>query len=227
MSSVIIPSLGLDPSLIERFFTSVDYGVLAPMIVMANKDAKRNLGVAGAWNHGISKTPNSKWWLIVNEDVWFNPGQLQNLCGLADQLCDDCHVIYADTGFECFVWTHRGHREIGTFDENFWPLYYEDNDMRIRLALAGNLTRSAGIKVNHGKPKVGGPNYEGLVKGCGLFNREYLLRKWGSLDEPMWDNPFRAVGRTPRMWTLERERRTQLEAIWNTFFAMPDPSIYT
>ncbi len=43
------------------------------------------------------------------------------------------------TGWSCFALTASAVKTIGTFDENIYPVYYEDQDYEWRLELAGNL----------------------------------------------------------------------------------------
>lgn len=41
------------------------------------------------------------------------------------------------TGWSCFALTARAVREVGTFDENIFPVYFEDQDYEWRLHRAG------------------------------------------------------------------------------------------
>jgi GT2 family glycosyltransferase len=41
------------------------------------------------------------------------------------------------SGWSCFALTARAARAVGRFDENIYPVYFEDEDYELRLGLAG------------------------------------------------------------------------------------------
>ena len=101
-----------------------------------------NLGCADGWNTIIKSFLFSPYWVIVNDDVSFMPGLLQEL--------HDCYENNKDAGLihgnPCFLpyLTKFGSydmflirdwvvKEYGLFDVNYYPAYYEDFDHIIRL----------------------------------------------------------------------------------------------
>jgi GT2 family glycosyltransferase len=211
--AMIIPTTGLDPGLLARLRDSIDH----PFDVRVMNNRYENQGVAASWNRAPDFFKAHKWWLIVNDDCWFEPGGLAQICHSADLMCESCHVIQTNEAWPCFVWTAKGCREVGNFDENFWPAYYEDTDYIVRLKLAGwKVGTVPGITVHHGKPYHGGQNYNAMKDGCGLFNRAYFIKKWGSLDPKPTSDPG---------WHLDPKRRKQMEPIWDTFINMPGAAI--
>ncbi|NBT76746.1 MAG: hypothetical protein EBT15_12455, partial [Betaproteobacteria bacterium] len=84
--------------LCDRMLASIDYPVQDLMIIDNKPDGwepakpdnvqrifhiqlPQNLGVAGSWNLAIKCSPFAPSWLIVNDDVMFEPGALEIMAG--------------------------------------------------------------------------------------------------------------------------------------------------
>ena len=251
MNCLLVPTLALDLSLLDRLADSIDYPIKDKVIINNGRrgalsewkqrhpgwrvvSAGRNLGVAGSWNMAPILWPDDDAWLLVNDDVVFDAGCVELISDTAREQAKNVPVLFLNNThwFYCFVWTRKGLNQFGTFDENLWPAYYEDCDMRLRYNLAGvkhAYIANPACPLKHGKPKPGGMNYNAVINGCGLFNREYFLRKWGSLDEtkPAFKTPFNNPQMGTGDWMLEEHHRNLRMALWNTFLSMPTPSIYT
>lgn len=80
----------------------------------------------------------------------------------------------------------------------------------------------------HGKPKTGGTDYNAMIQGCGLLNRQYWLRKWGSLDyeTPTYHTPYKDHRLAVNEWVYYVEERIQRRVLWDAFMNLPNPSIY-
>lgn len=254
MNVLFVPCLGLDTTLLERLANSIDYPIKykvafnnGPVGALNEFEAKHpdwrvitpnlgNRGVAGSWNFCPKLFPDEDTYLIVNEDVWFTPGCLEILCKCADKYgkCQPLIMVNETNGFYCFIWTKYGATVHGTFDENFWPAYYEDWDMVTRHKLAGIGYGYAlpeykfGVVVKHGKPRVGGTNYNALIQGTGLLNRAYWFKKWGTVTPPeaVYKNPYKDRRIDPNEWIYYPEHRAKLQILWDTFMGLPKPSIY-
>lgn len=114
------------------------------------------LGVAGAWNYGLRELflrEDAKKVLVVNQDVILRPDTYEVLNSepggfvtavSAHQFLDPLEY-QRDSGydkrphpdFSCFRISRDCYREVGEFDENFYPAWFEDNDYHIRMAKAG------------------------------------------------------------------------------------------
>lgn len=242
MNVLFVPTLALDITLLDRLAASVDYHI--PQKVVWNNggvgrlwlwqqnhpdwrvlDSGANIGCAGAWNMAPSLYPNEHCWLISNDDQVFQPGCLEKLCRQSDLVAHVEPIVFLNEhrAFDCFVWTKLGLQDFGTFDENFWPAYYEDWEYRLRLNLkcAGRF-HIGWTNVKHGKPHPAGENYTSLINGCGIYNREYFMRKWGCIGPDVNKVTLQAPS-----WTLDKEGRRKRWDIWETFLSMPNPSIYT
>lgn len=246
---LFVPCLSLDTSLITRLADSIDYpltkvafnngpedalekfGDTHPWIIIDSRTG--NKGVADSWNTCAKMFPNEPSWLIVNEDCWFLPGQLEKICECADANPNE-PVIFLNSSqaFYCFVWTAAGRKEFGEFDANFFPGYYEDCDYRVRMQLKGKTDYVYALEsepvVPHGKPRTGGVNYTAMLQGAGLINRAYWKRKWGSLDfeEATYQTPYNDHRLGVNEWVWDPAHRAKLFPLWETFMSLPSPSIY-
>lgn len=250
MQTLCVPSIGLDDTLLDRLADSIDFHI--PWKVAVNngplgaldgfarrhrdwfiKEPGNNLGVAGSWNFCATLFPDEPTILLMNEDAWFLPGQLEQMCRCADANHDAPIVHLNDSNaFYCFVWTKAGRDKFGTFDENFWPGYYEDDDMRVRHRKDGIYTYPYALQgqtpVPHGKPRTGGMNYNAFIQGCGLFARAYWLKKWGdfNFEKAVNQTPYRDHRLKPSEWVWDPAHRAKLHPIFETFMSLPNPSIY-
>lgn len=253
MNTLFVPTLGLDLSLLERLAASVDYPVRSKVVFnngepgscdsfrdrhpdwQVKESAFGNLGVAGSWNFCAKMFPEEKSWMLMNDDAYFLPGYLETIANCARQH-EDQPIIYLNNSnaYYCFVWTAKGRREIGDFDENFWPAYYEDCDYGVRLRRLGYNGYVYAIQdkdpLPHGKLKTGGINYNAMLQGCGLLNRYYWLRKWGNQDfqsdNSTYETPYKDQRLTVDQWVWKPEEREMRKRIWDAWMALPNPSIY-
>lgn len=252
MNVLFVPSIGLDVSLLERLATSIDFPVEHKVAynngpsdaLEAFGDAHPdwtviepvcgNRGVAGSWNDAAKLFPEEDSILLVNEDAHFLPGYLKRICELAD-LCPGAPLIHLNdsNAYYCFVWTKIGREKYGTFDENLWPAYYEDCDMRIRHRLMGVTGYPYALQglppMPHGKSRTGGVNYSAMIQGCGLLNRDYWQKKWGGYNQhevALYGTPYKDQRLTPKDWVWYPEHRAKLYPLWQAFLEAPSPSIY-
>uniref|UniRef100_A0A6C0DWQ3 Uncharacterized protein n=1 Tax=viral metagenome TaxID=1070528 RepID=A0A6C0DWQ3_9ZZZZ len=101
-----------------------------------------NLGCADGWNTIIKSFLFSPYWVILNDDVSFMPGFLEELYECSENN-KDAGLIH---GKPCFLpeLSHFGSfdvflirdwtvKEYGLFDVNYYPAYFEDFDYMMRL----------------------------------------------------------------------------------------------
>jgi len=251
MNVIFVPTLGLDLSLLERLANSVDYPIHAkcaynngePGALDSFKDAHPdwivkesawgNRGVAGSWNDCAKLFPEESTWLIMNEDAWFLPGYLEQICNMArTHPTEPVIFLNNSNAFYCFVWTKRGRDEFGEFDENMWPAYYEDRDYLLRMKLMGYNGFVYALQgcepLPHGKPKTGGMNYNAMLQGCGLLNRAYWMKKWGNQDftTATYETPYKDHRLTVDQFAWYPEERAVRRKIYDAWLSLPNPSIY-
>lgn len=182
-----------------------------------------------AWNWGIEQAGNEgcKYVLVINDDILFSNQTIDKLvCGLEDR--DDITMITgcnmrghmepdeimsyktdaSDFGenpdFACFMVRPSILETFGTFDENFTPAYFEDNDYHRRIKLLGGLAGSTaaapyyhyGSKTQNADslfPTVSGEMFEN--------NRAYYVTKWGGVPgEELFVQPYDNISLNPRDW---------------------------
>lgn len=251
MHVLFVPCLSLDVSLLERLARSIDYPIQRKVAFNNGEpDALEefgdnhpdwiiidsptgNKGVADSWNECSKLFPEHPSWMMCNEDCWFLPGQLEVI-----SKCSDAHLneplIYLNSSqaFYCFVWHRWGKDNVGEFDANFYVAYNEDCDYRVRMRLMGITGHSYAIEgkpvVQHGKPRTGGVNYNAMLQGCGLLNREYWQRKWGNqnFETATYPTPYNDQRLTVDQWVWYPEERAVRRRLWESFMSLPNPSIY-
>lgn len=139
-----------------------------------------NLGVAGSWNYLCDEIfKDNDYALIVNDDVELGYG-----IGEVAELLKSVKFgfIQSELNFSVFLISKEFYKEVGRFDELFYPAYYEDSDYLYRMSL---LKRTRGIskKLNPINPRVS-QTYEKapeLVNKSLVANRERYIKKWGGL----------------------------------------------
>lgn len=224
---VIITSIVNRPDLLDRMIDSVDVPVGRFLVVdNGNVGYQRegvtvwsppfgSLGWPGTQNFGIMQTADAPWWLIVNNDAWFPPGKLAELCALMER--DDPVVHHHE--FTMFALNRAVVETIGLVDEHsFWPLYFDDTDYAYRCHLAGiPLHYGQWIREGdddhpvsltiHSDPQLAWANNRTwqlnqtayMEKWGGLPGDETYSTPWG-LDLPLWATRPSAVGRDARRW---------------------------
>jgi len=93
-----------------------------------------NLGMAGSWNLTIKLYPHEEYWMFSSVDTHWIPGSLEKLHDLSGK----SKIICTSEGFSCFSVGECVVREIGLFDEYFYPIIHEDDDYRERLLVHNN-----------------------------------------------------------------------------------------
>jgi len=196
-----------------------------------------NLGFSAGVNQIILSTPHARFWLIVNNDVEFHPGILQEVAQTmaSDKAKSDNICLWGLVGdrasrYSSFVLTPRAVRTIGIFDENFWPAYSEDCDYTARLVradcpikfepdserMASHVT-SASWKKASSKSDL---RKRVKQNGKGHNNYDYLIEKWGmnicklcTPKPPYMDRskglvrPFDNLNAELSSWSVDMKRR--------------------
>lgn len=142
--AVTIPTMGASHLL--DTLASIPPGT--PVYIRDNR--QENWGVAKSWNWGIKAalTDGAEYVLVLNDDVRLDtPDFIDRL--VADLARDAViltsgrpdHVDPADESrrlaMSAFMCDGRLFHEVGEFDEQFWPAYFEDDDMLHRIQSTG------------------------------------------------------------------------------------------
>lgn len=135
---VIIDNSGLQewepikPALVEKMWVlRVPYG----------------LGLVGAWNLVVKSTPYEPYWVLVNDDAWFEPGSLETIAREVNT--DALNFVDIVPAWSCVVFGEGMVDKVGLYDERFYPLYFDDNDLERRVDQAGVPKNYIQAKVFH------------------------------------------------------------------------------
>jgi len=103
-----------------------------------------NLGCSVGFNNPIMLYPSAPYWLLVNYDIAYPPGVLQNtartvhvaLHAYPNLALHTFGLVYGrgrvDNPWSNFVVTAKSVAHVGLWDENIFAAYYEDDDYRDR-----------------------------------------------------------------------------------------------
>lgn len=156
-----------------------------------------NIGTGGAWNLIIKSYMNSPYWIIVNDDVSFDIGCLEEMYNITTN-DPSIGIIHGNEGdynvgsWDLFLIRDHIVRNFGLFDENLYPAYCEDADYLMRL-LKRPVKRVVGLKSNyfhgegnkneyytHGRQtQKSEPELQSKLVMSNELNIEYLTKKWG------------------------------------------------
>ena len=149
----MIPVLGFATltkfDMAQRLLDSIDYPV--ERLVIVDNSGKREfeprpnhnvkdlwliqvphgLGANGAWNLIIKSTPHAPYWVIPNDDSWFEPGALEIIAN--DVRLDSFNFVDVDPRWSCVIPTEGSVAKAGLWDEAFHPIYYDDDDYEWRM----------------------------------------------------------------------------------------------
>lgn len=174
----MIPVLGFATlkrfDLADRLLESIDYPVEQLVIVDNSGTAEWNpvkpdfvvnmwvirvpfgLGLVGAWNLIIKSTPYAPYWVLVNDDAWFEPGALKKIEEGVDT--NALNFVDCEPKWSAPIFGEGMIARIGLYDERFYPLYFDDNDMERRV-------QHYRVPINHIDAKVHHENSSTLNSG--------------------------------------------------------------
>jgi len=180
-----------------------------------------NFGCARGMNLGMKAIAERQdsWGIIANSDIWFKPGSLFKLythMATPHNYPDIAFVNLAEeASWSMFVATTNLIQNVGYFDENIYPMFYEDDEYSVRIRISGlNVIRFPDVHVGHGEGD-GATHYvsgtirllrgkfepsrlsytfnqtpfAAMVKRGGKANANYFHRKWGANTSKHCKNP--------------------------------------
>lgn len=177
---------------------------------------KTNWPLAKAWNVGITEAfeEGNDYVLVINDDAFVKRDTADKLVATLE-INPDLYLLSAvehlgdtATHFSCFMVAPKLFDRVGTFDENFNPIYFEDNDYIYRMNLLG--VKHSGLHdalfVHKGSQTLKNKKEHGLgAQHDQEFrrNQEYYVKKWGGLPgKESYLNPYNNEG-SVKEWILE------------------------
>ena len=156
----------------------------------------RNIGVSGAWNLIIKCYMNCPYWIIVNDDVSFGLGLLEEMYNHSQD--NEIGLVHGNPGdfnvgsWDLFLIKDWVVKTYGLFDENLYPAYCEDADYIMRfvhrpikkvLSLESNYYHGLGNKdeyYTHGsQTSKTDPLIKNRLDEINIENFSYMFEKWG------------------------------------------------
>ena len=209
----MIPVLGFAVysqfDLANRLLASIDYPV-ENLVIVDNSGLKTwepkqpeqvknlwlirvpsGLGLVGAWNLIIKSTPYAPYWVLVNDDAWFEAGALEIIARDADP--EALNFVDIIPRWSCVVFGEGAIAKAGLYDERFYPLYFDDNDLERRM-------ENARVKVQIVEARVHHENSSSLKNKTQENNRTYQANQ-RLMDKKVIENDF-----SPGYWDLTIRR---------------------
>jgi GT2 family glycosyltransferase len=182
--------------------------------------SENNLGVAPSWNFFVRSAIEDGYdaVIIANDDIILYDGALERFTaelGRSPFVCFDEHSMFSFFGMHVSLFSN-----VGEFDENFWPAYYEDNDYHYRMKLAGVKESAVPPPSYHhqGSATVYTFNSERKLMHHHNFrkNTTYYVTKWGGLPHAeAYTSPFGDAKDYGHV--AHQSRNEQLERDFQTF----------
>jgi GT2 family glycosyltransferase len=149
------------------------------------------LGLVGAWNLIVKSTPYAPYWVLINDDAWFEPGSLAKIDAEVDT--EALNFLQINTAWSAVVFGEGMIQKVGLYDERFYPLYFDDNDLERRV-------RAADVPIKTIDAPIGHVNSASLdpVKNVASFtaNGKLFAKKAAENDNSWtWDLDIRRANR--------------------------------
>lgn len=106
------------------------------------------LGLVGAWNLIIKSTPYAPYWVLVNDDAWFDEYALETIEREVDTEALN-FVNIEQTPWAAPVIGQGCVQKAGLYDEAFYPIYFDDNDYERRIREAGVPIKQLSARIYH------------------------------------------------------------------------------
>jgi GT2 family glycosyltransferase len=138
-----------------------------------------NLGMSGSWNLTIKLYPHENYWMFSSADTHWIHGSLEELHNESGS----SKLVMTTEAWSAFTLGENIVREVGLFDEYFYPIYFEDNDYyeRVMRSSVKNGYISGTIKVNapHGASQTisSDENLRNRNNSTFDINRDYFNKK--------------------------------------------------
>jgi len=210
----VIPVLGFATlsrfDLAQRLLESIDYPV-QKLVIVDNSGRKswipepndyvselwtirlpHGLGANGAWNLIIKTTPFAPYWVIPNDDSWFEPGALETIANNVDP--EKFNFVDVNPKWSCVVPGEGAILKAGLWDEVFHPIYYDDDEYEWRMNMLG-------VEFNHIPAKVHHDNSSTLKSGYNERNAMTFSRNRSMFTNKVASNNLKEMG-----WQLKIRR---------------------
>jgi len=214
----VIPVLGFCTlkrfDLADRLLASIDYPV-EHLVVVDNSglqswtptkpDCVSNLwtiripfglGLVGAWNLIVKSTPYAPYWLLVNDDAHFAPGSLETIAKEVDT--EALNFLDIVPQWSAVVFGEGMVEKVGLYDERFYPLYFDDNDLERRVDQAGVPKKTIQAKVHHDNSSTLKAGFE-QANNISYKNNQYIYN-WKEENQDFTQGEWSLAIRRANRW---------------------------
>jgi GT2 family glycosyltransferase len=159
-------------------------------------EPKNNIGVAASWNFLCNKIfEQKKYALILNDDIYCGYGTDVVIRAIENSKIG---ITQSFHNFSVLLLSKVLYENIGSFDEIFYPAYYEDSDYIYRVKLKGLLHEiDASLNPEIAHRSMTQEKDPALVNQAMQNNRIRYIDKWGG--SPLLEKyitPYNMVGLT-------------------------------
>lgn len=214
----MIPVLGFCTlkrfDLAERLLASIDYPV-EHLVIVDNSGTQSwkpskpelvknlwviqvpfGLGLVGAWNLIIKSTPYAPYWVLINDDAWFEPGSLEKIASEVDtQALNFLDIV---PQWSAVVFGEGMIEKVGLYDERFYPLYFDDNDLERRVDHAGVPKKTIQAKVHHENSSTLKSGFE--HKNATSYQNNQYVYNWKEEQQDYTQGEWSLVIRRANRW---------------------------
>lgn len=213
----VIPVLGFATlsrfDLAQRLIDSIDYPV-EHLVIIDNSGKKEfepvtseliqnlwlirvpsGLGANGAWNLIIKSTPHAPYWVIPNDDSYFEAGALAKIAKEVDTT--KFNFLNINPKWSCVIPTEGSVGTAGLWDEVFHPIYFDDDEYEWRM-------QKLGVGFNTIDAKVFHDNSSTLASGYQAQNNRTFAR-----NNSVFTNKVAADDTSIRGWSLKVRRENR------------------
>jgi glycosyltransferase involved in cell wall biosynthesis len=203
--------------LLTGLMEKIDYPVM-PYVINNSKNG--NIGLSAAWNIGMKRAlaDGYEYAILSTDDVEPLPGTIKALIkGMKEHealtIGTNSILVGRDTDF---FFPRNGYKDgseytffianikrfvdkIGFFDENFHPAFYEDNDIRYRIKISGEIqyTDTEIGLIHHGSATTSRTVSDDKWNEL----KEYYKNKWGGYpEEETWTHPYNDETKSIKYW---------------------------
>lgn len=152
---------------------------------------ERNLGVAGSWNviMDYAYKTEATHVLILNDDIVL--GRAEYEIKLLINQNPNIPFFTSLQNWCSFILSVDAWKQLGNFDETFFPAYFEDNDYCYRMRLAGMERISTSFLTPYIYRNSMTIAKEPSLNNSFNNNKEYYAKKWGGyVGEETFKTPF-------------------------------------
>ena len=135
--------------------------------------------MSGSWNLTIKLYPHEPFWIFSSADTHWIPGSLEQLYNASGK----DNLVMTTEAWSCFSLGENIVREVGLFDEYFYPIYFEDNDYYERVMRSsmknGYVEGKIKVRVPDGASQTirSDDNLRNRNDETFLLNKEYFDKK--------------------------------------------------